>query len=112
NAGYVSTNVNFSPYNFVVTPGDMNRSLEIMVDDPLQDAEAWLWVVNAGGGDTLQHLLYHAPKLSFLPASAQFLNETLGVDTCTQFVFKNNGTSGQFPVTGVYFTNGSQGFRV
>ncbi len=119
-SGYVSTNVDFLPKNFTLVPGVDTATVQIVVDDPLKDADAYVWAVNVAGNDTLIYLHYQAPKLKFYstqpnyPDSAVFYNSSLGFDTCTQFVIKNSGKTGEktFTVTGYTFANGSQGFRV
>ena len=113
-SGYVSNNVSFDPVNFTVVPGDTVVSFDIKVNDVLHDAWAWVWAVNVAGNDTLIYLHYTAPSLSIRPDSATFLNAPLGLDSCTQFVFKNLGKPGDliFHVTGYHFIVNNQGFRV
>ncbi|MDP4198796.1 MAG: choice-of-anchor D domain-containing protein [Bacteroidota bacterium] len=117
--GYVSTNVAFDPVNYTIVPGDSTKvNPTIVVVNPLKDAEAWVWAVNGAGEDTLVHLLYTAPALAFGaithtgPDSLAFLNAQEGVDTCSYFVFKNNGApgSGNYSLKNISFRMGNQGF--
>ncbi|HET6400395.1 MAG TPA: choice-of-anchor D domain-containing protein [Candidatus Kapabacteria bacterium] len=116
-SGYVSQNVDFNPVNFTVIPGDTVVTVPINVDNPLQDAWAYVWVVNGAGNDTVIYLHYTAPKLSFLSDqgpnddSINFLNSSLGADTCARMVFKNLGGE-KYHITGYHFAEGGQGFRV
>jgi hypothetical protein len=121
-SGYVSTNVDFDPVNFTVVPGDTVVDVKVKVDNPLQDAEGWFWVLNAAGNDTLIHLLYKAPFLTFgrdfstsKVDSAQFMKIPLGQDSCARFVLRNSGDVGQksYTVTDANFLQGGQGvFRI
>ena len=119
-SGYVSQNVDFDPVNFTVNPGDTSVTVKIQVDNPLEDAWVYIWIVNGAGNDTLIYQHYTSPKLSFLSTQApkddsmNFINSKAGVDTCTEMVFKNLAGSGEqtFDVSGYSFRNGSQGFRV
>src|SRR5581483_2915758 len=118
-SGYVSSNVEFIPTDFTVIPGTTDTTVQIQVENPLQDAWAWVWAVNGAGNDTLIYLHYTAPKLAFYSTqagkdSAFFLNVSLGVDTCTRFVFKNLNASGglSYNVSSYHFAVGSQGFQV
>lgn len=117
-SGYVSQNVDFDPVDFTVNPGDTVVPVAIKVDNPLQDAWAYVWVVNGAGNDTVIYLHYTAPKLSFLSNQApnddsiNFINSALGADTCAEMVFKDLGGGETFHVTGYHFAQGGQGFRV
>ena len=119
-SGYTSQNVDFDPVNFTVVPGDTVVTVAIKVDNPLQDAWAYVWVVNGAGNDTVIYLHYSAPKLSFLSDQApnddsiNFLNSSLGADTCARMVFKNLEQKGgqTYQITGYHFAQGGQGFRV
>ncbi|MDP4200817.1 MAG: T9SS type A sorting domain-containing protein [Bacteroidota bacterium] len=118
-SGYVSSNVSFNPVNFTVIPGiDTVITVELDVINPLKNAEAWVWAVNGAGNDTVIHLLYAAPALAFGaltpngPDSLTFLNAQEGVDTCSYFVFKNNGAPGSwnYSLKSISFRMGNQGF--
>ena len=113
-SGYISSNCSFDPPNFVVIPGDTAVTFHVKVDNPLQDADGWFWVLNVAGNDTLVHVHYKAPHLSFLPDSAAFYNSQIGIDTCTHFTFKNLGKTGElsFNVTGLHWLQGGQGVRL
>jgi len=114
-SGYISTNVDFLQHSITVIPGVDSVSTQIIIDDPLKNADAWIMATNVAGNDTLIHLQYLAPRLSFYSTyhsdSATFYNSPLGTDTCTQFILKNDG-SATFTALGYDLANGSQGFRV
>jgi hypothetical protein len=114
-SGYVSANCMFDPPNFTVLPGDTAVNVKVIVKDQLQNADAWVWAVNGAGGDTLIHLHYNAPQLSFEPSGPiKFEHSAIGVDSCVRFVFKNIGGAGggSIHITGYRFLVGSQGFKV
>lgn len=119
--GYTSYNVDFDPIDFTVVPGLLTKdSVKIVVQDPLKDAEAWVWAVNGAGNDTLVHLTYSAPSLLFGavtskgPDSLTFKNAPSGTDTCSWFIFKNAGvpTSQSYTITSASVKVGGQGFSV
>lgn len=121
-SGYVSTNVDFDPVNFTIVPGDTVVDVKVKVSNPLQDAEAWFWVLNAAGNDTLIRLVYKAPFLQFgesfaasKDSAAEFMKIPLQQDSCARFVLKNFGAPGSktYTVTAADFIQGGQGvFRV
>jgi len=119
-SGYVSQNVHFNPVDLTVIPGDTMLTVAIKVDNPLQDAWAYVWVVNGAGNDTVIYLHYTAPKLTFLSDqgpnddSINFINSPVGADTCARMVFRNlEQNSGQsYHVSGYHFAQGGLPFRV
>jgi hypothetical protein len=124
--GFTSYNVEFEPTNFTLVPGlDTKVDVKVVIQNPLQKAEAWVWTVNGAGNDTLVHLVYIAPQMKFGAVTSSgvdangdavlnFENAKSGVDTCSQFVFKNVGVAaaGTFHLTNVRFQLGGQGFTV
>ncbi|HWF43712.1 MAG TPA: IgGFc-binding protein, partial [Candidatus Kapabacteria bacterium] len=111
-SGFVSSNVDFDPSGFIIIPGETTASFDIKVLNPLQDAWAYVWVVNAAGKDTLMYLNYKAPHLS-APDSESFYFAPFATDTCTTVVFKNtaNSTGNSYTITGYHFTV-NRGFHV
>jgi len=114
-SGYVSTNCQFDPPNFTVIPGDTGVNVKIVVKDQLKDADVWVWALNGAGNDTLIHLHYSAPNLSFLPSGEiRFEHAPIGADSCVRFAFKNIGvqSAGSVTILGYHFLRGNQGFKV
>ncbi len=113
-SGYVSVNCSTVPTNFTVVPGATDTIADILVNDPLKSADAWVRIVNVGGKDTVIHLHYTPPALSMKPDSADFINASIGVDTCTHFTFKNLGKPGDvsFNVFSYKWLQGGQSVRL
>ena len=75
------------------TGDDSDICFKVLVNKPIKSGYAPLFVVDDQGGAVLLELNYTPPIVRLLPDSGRYLLIPLGKDTCSSFVFLNQGTT-------------------
>ncbi|MDP4230323.1 MAG: hypothetical protein Q8916_07980, partial [Bacteroidota bacterium] len=70
---------------------DTNVCFKVLVNKPIDSAYAPLFIVDDQGNAIIVELFYQPPLVRLSPDSGRYFGLSLSTDSCSTFVFKNNG---------------------